>query len=215
MRRFNAFLSFSLTALLVLPCAATFTATASASVAAPTAAAGVGAQTGAVAGAPSAALAAVSGAAIINPHALPWALVDKRNASLTVFHADGSLAGRSPVLLGVDRGDASVPGVGERTQSGRLRAGDRTTPAGRFVSQPGVNLVGEAVVWVDYDAAFAIHRLRSGASEAVRQQRLSSADPALRRASAGCVVVPVAFFENVVQPLLGRGPAIVVVLPEG
>jgi len=215
MRRLNAFLSFTLTALLVLPCAATFNATASASVAAPSAAAGVGAQVGAVAGAPSAALAVVSGAATINPQGLPWALVDKRNASLTVFRADGSLAGRSPVLLGVDRGDASVPGVGERTQSGRLRAGDRTTPAGRFVSEPGVNLVGEAVVWVDYDAAFAIHRLRSGASEAVRQQRLSSADPALRRASAGCVVVPVAFFENVVQPLLGRGPAIVVVLPEG
>jgi len=145
---------------------------------------------------------------------MPWAVVNKRSATLQVFRADGTLAGQTPVLLGADRGDASVPGVGERTQSGRLRPGDRTTPAGRFVSSPGINLDGEAVVWLDYEAAFAIHRLRGGAAQAVRQQRLASADPAQRRASAGCVVVPVAFFETVVQPLLGRGPAVVWVLPE-
>lgn len=145
---------------------------------------------------------------------LPWAVVDKRSATLQVFRGDGSLAGQTPVLLGSDRGDATVPGVGERTQSGRLRPGDRTTPAGRFVSSPGVNRQGEAVVWLDYEAAFAIHRLRSGASQAARQRHLASNDPAQRRASDGCVVVPVAFFENVVQPLLGRGPAVVWVLPE-
>jgi len=152
--------------------------------------------------------------AVANTGGLPWAVVDKRNASLQVFRADGTLAGQSAVLLGADRGDASVPGVGERTQTGQLRPGDRTTPAGRFVSQPGVNLEGEAVIWVDYDAAFAIHRLRGGASQTSRLRSLASADPARRRTSAGCVVVPVAFFNSVVQPLLGRGPAVVWVLPE-
>ena len=34
-------------------------------------------------------------------------------------------------------------------------------------------------------------------------------DPLARRVSAGCVVVPVAFYDNVVQPLLGRGEALV------
>ena len=145
---------------------------------------------------------------------LPWAVVDKRNAVLQVFRADGTLAGQTVVLLGADRGDGSVPGVDERTQAGTLRPGDRTTPAGRFISQPGVNLAGEALVWVDYDAAFAIHPLRSGASQASRRQRLSSADPARRRASAGCVVVPPAFFDSVVRPVLGRGPAVVWVLRE-
>lgn len=144
----------------------------------------------------------------------PYAIVDKRAATLAVYRGDGTLAGLTPVLLGRRKGDASRPGVGQRTRTGTLRDDDLTTPAGRFASEPGRNLEGEAIVWIDYDAAFAIHRLRRGASYAERARRLASADLEGRRASAGCVVVPEAFFDGVVQPLLGRSRGTVYVMPE-
>ena len=145
---------------------------------------------------------------------LPFAVVDKKAAVLTVFLGNGQLVGSTPVLLGADLGDRAVPGVGARTQSGQLRKGDRVTTAGRFISQPGRNLKGESVVWIDYDSALAIHRLRPGPSQQHRATRLASVDPRARRVSAGCVVVPVAFYEAVVSPVLGRSRAVVYVMPE-
>jgi len=144
----------------------------------------------------------------------PFAVVDKKTATLSVYRADGRLVGKSAALIGAAVGDRSAPGVGTRTQTGRLRPTDRTTAAGRFVSEPGRNLGGEPVVWIDYDNALAIHRLRPGPTYSQRAQRLASADARERRASAGCVVVPVAFFKAVVEPTLGRGAAVVYVVPE-
>ena len=69
-------------------------------------------------------------------------------------------------------------------------------------------------MWVDYGAAFAIHRLRPGRAQQAREQRLGTASPDDNRVSYGCVVVPVAFYERVVQPLLGTGRGVVYVLPE-
>ena len=94
------------------------------------------------------------------------------------------------------------------------RSPTRTTPAGRFVSRPGRNLSGEEVVWFDHDAGLAIHRLRPNAAHATRLQRLEAGRPDRRRVSAGCVVVPVAFYEKVVAPTLGRGRGVLYVLPE-
>lgn len=144
----------------------------------------------------------------------PFAIVDKQAAVVMVFRPDGSLAGRSPALLGSAEGDGSLPGVGERTQSGRLLPEDRTTPAGRFDSMPGRNVSGEAVVWIDFDTAFAIHRVRPGAAEADRLRRLARDGARDKRVSAGCVVVPVAFYRAVVEPVLGREPGVVYVMPE-
>ncbi|HEU4459527.1 MAG TPA: L,D-transpeptidase [Methylibium sp.] len=144
----------------------------------------------------------------------PYAVVDKRTATLRVWRADGTLAGISTVLIGRTPGDRALPGTGARTEAGLLSLDDMTTPAGRYDSEPGRNLQGEAIVWLDYDNALAIHRLRPGASQAERLRRLASALPADKRASAGCVVVPVAFYDGVVAPLLGRGRGWVVVLPE-
>jgi hypothetical protein len=150
-----------------------------------------------------------------NDHAgRPFAIVDKNNAWIVVHHADGTVAGRARVLLGAARGDWSLPGVGERTQNGTLQPEDLTTPAGRFVAQPGHNHTGEAVVWVDLDAAFAIHRLRPGPREAERARRLATQGADDKRVSAGCVVVTGRFFDEIVQPVLGGGPAVVYVLPE-
>lgn len=143
-----------------------------------------------------------------------FAIVDKPAARITVYRADGTVAASSPVLLGRVPGDHTVPGVGERTQAGRLRPGDATTPAGRFVATPGRNLDGEAVLWVDPEAAFAIHRLRDDAAQRDRARRLASPHVPVRRTTAGCVVVPVAFFEGVVQPLFGRRGGVVYVTPE-
>jgi hypothetical protein len=145
---------------------------------------------------------------------LPFAVVDKHAATIHVFHADGRLAGRSSVLLGQTPGDHSVPGVGERAQTGRLTADDRTTAAGRFRSEPGRNKSGEAIVWLDYENALAIHRLRPGRGYDARAERLASADARLKRMSDGCVVVPEAFYDGVVAPVLGRGTGIVYILPE-
>ncbi len=91
---------------------------------------------------------------------------------------------------------------------------ERTTPAGRFASEPGRNLSGEHVVWVEYDSGFAIHRVRPGAGYERRLQRLASATPADNRASLGCVVVGPTFYDEVVAPALGQQRGVVYVLPE-
>jgi hypothetical protein len=143
----------------------------------------------------------------------PFAVVDKPQARIYVFAADGRLAGSSAVLLGQARGDGSAPGVGTRVLAG-IPALERTTPAGRFASQPGHNHLGEPIVWVDYHAAVAIHRLRASPEKAQRAQRLASAAAEDNRVSLGCVVVSEAFYDQVVAPLLGRQRGVVYVLPE-
>jgi hypothetical protein len=146
-------------------------------------------------------------------HGRPYAVVDKRAARIWVFDAAGRLAGSAPALLGQATGDDSAPGVGQRVTTG-IAAHERTTPAGRFVSEPGRNDKGEAIVWVDYEAAVAIHRLRPAPAGERRPQRLASASPADKRISLGCVVVSEAFYDTVVAPTLGRRAGIVYVLPE-
>ena len=144
---------------------------------------------------------------------LPFAVVDKKAAKLFVFLADGRLAGAAPALLGLARGDRVAPGVGDMVATG-IPADLRTTPAGRYDSQPGPNLKGETVIWVDYDAAFAIHRLRPSPARERRAERLASPSPDDNRISLGCVVVAGEFFDRVVTPVLGRGHGVVYVLPE-
>lgn len=126
-----------------------------------------------------------------DPQGRPFAVVDKRAAHIYVFHADGTLAGHSQALLGSALGDHTVPGVGQRAQSGFVDEDERTTPAGRFESYPGRNNTGEHVVWVDYASAFAIHRLRPGFAYEARSSRLKTNRSADKRVSWGCVVVPV------------------------
>lgn len=149
-----------------------------------------------------------------NHGGLPFAIVNKHSALVAVYRGDGTLVGLSTVLLGLSVGDTSAPGVGERTRDGRLRISDRTTPAGRFESEPGHDLSGDALVWIDYDSAFAIHRLHAAPAKERRPQRLASANARDKRISAGCVVVPEAFYAAVVQPTLGRSRGLVYVMPE-
>jgi hypothetical protein len=144
----------------------------------------------------------------------PFAIVDKKEARLYVFDDRQTLVGSSTVLTGATVGDDSAPGIGQRAQSQRVARDERTTPAGRFASEPGHNRTGEDIVWFDYGAALAIHRLRQDAAYAQRQQRLQTPSPDDNRASLGCVVVPVAFYERVVRPWLGSRRGVVYVLPD-
>lgn len=148
-----------------------------------------------------------------NNYGLPFAIIDKKAAMLHVFDGAGSLRGSSPVLLGLAPGDESVAGIGERKMAD-IRPAERTTPAGRFVSEPGRNLEGEDIVWIDYDAAVSMHRVRTGNRADRRLQRLATATPADNRISYGCVNVPAAFYDALIKPVFGATPAVVYVLPE-
>lgn len=155
--------------------------------------------------------AALAAAGALAGQGRPYAVVDKAAATLDVYFADGRLAGSAPALLGLARGDDALPGVG------RLKVippAARTTPAGRYASEPGRNSHGEAIVWLDYEARLAIHRLRPAPAAERRPERLASATPQDNRITLGCVVVDGAFYDAVVAPLLGRQRGTVLVLPE-
>ena len=136
-------------------------------------------------------------------HGRPFVIVDKKAARIYVFGAGGTLVGMSSTILGQSRGDIPVPGAGQKNPASLLPY-ERKTPAGRFESQPGRNLHGEPVVWVDYDTGIAIHRVRPGISQMQRQASLATEDPNNKRLSLGCVVVPEEFFLSVVLPTLGH-----------
>lgn len=143
----------------------------------------------------------------------PFVIVDKKAARLQVHAADGRLLGEASALLGLAPGDVGLPDVG-RIEPGLLPPAARITPAGRFEAEPGRNLTGEAIVWIDYDARLAIHRLRPAQPQQRRAQRLASTSPHDNRISLGCIVVSGAFFDEVVAPTLGRQRSTVYVLPE-
>ena len=144
---------------------------------------------------------------------LPFVIVDKKNAQIFVFENKGHLLGASAALLGLSPGDTEVSDIALR-QPTSLSTAERVTPAGRFVSEPGRNLNGEAVVWIDYASRLAIHRLRPAVASERRPARLASATPDDNRISLGCVIVPESFYQNVISPVLGRNHGVVYVLPE-
>lgn len=144
---------------------------------------------------------------------LPFMIIDKRQAHLWVFDRLGKLQGNAPVLLGVARGDDTVPGIGDKKLS-EIKSEERTTPAGRFVAEGGMNTRGEDVVWVDYDAAVSMHRVLTTNAKEQRARRLQTATPNDNRVSYGCINVPKAFFEDVVSATVREGNSVVYVLPE-
>jgi len=146
-------------------------------------------------------------------HGLPFVLIDKREATVFVFAASGALLGASAALLGAAHGDVSVPGIGQRAIAD-IRPAERTTPAGRFVAEPGRNANGEDIVWVSYDEAVSMHRLRDINPLERRSQRLASATAKDNRITYGCINLPGSFYNSVVSPLFSRTKGIVYILPE-
>ena len=119
-----------------------------------------------------------------------------------------------PALLGQATGDDSSPDVGEHTQAGEVPMHERTTPAGRFISQPGRNLKGEHVVWVDYAAAFAIHRLRPGRQPAVARGQPGFGHAGRQPGLAGLRRGPGGLLRERGAATAGPQPGVVYVLPE-
>lgn len=148
-----------------------------------------------------------------NSNGLNFIVVDKKNATVYVFDATARLRGASPVLLGAAKGDDSVPGIGTRPIA-QVRPAERTTPAGRFLAERGRNNLGEDIVWVDYDAAVSIHRVRATNKKERRLERLATPTTSDNRISYGCVNVPVAFYESTIRPVFATHRAVVYVLPE-
>jgi hypothetical protein len=143
---------------------------------------------------------------------LPFIVVDKVQAKVFVFDSAGLLRGASSALLGMARGDDTVPGIGSRELSA-IRPEERTTAAGRFVATLGRDL-HQDTLWIDYGSSLALHRVAIGRPEDHRLQRLASPSPRDKRVSYGCVNVPVKFYEDIVVGAFTGTSGIVYILPE-
>ncbi|RRD58934.1 L,D-transpeptidase [Comamonadaceae bacterium OH2545_COT-014] len=141
-----------------------------------------------------------------------FGVIDKTGARLWIFSPRGHVLAHSPVLLGQAPGDVAPPDIGTRPLS-RVRAHEKVTPAGRFLTEEGVNHQGEDIVWLDYDSALSMHRVRNVAGER-RHQRIASDNLADKRISYGCINIPASFFDQHVKPLFGHRKSMVYILPE-
>ncbi len=144
---------------------------------------------------------------------LPFIVLDKRDARLYVFEPDGHLVDQTPVLLGSAHGDETWPGIGD-VPIAEVKPYQRTTAAGRFVTRPGLDADRTDVVWLDYDAALAMHRVINKVKAERRLQRIASPDPRVRRISWGCINIPTAFFDTHISPVFGKRPGVTYVIPE-
>ena len=144
---------------------------------------------------------------------LPFLIVDKVEAKVFVFDAQGQLLGAASALLGLAVGDDAVPGIGERKLS-TIRPEERITEAGRFVASLDRSIQGEGILWVNYDSALSLHRVVTSNTKEQRAQRLATPSPLDNRISFGCINVSVKFYETVVSPAFTGTQGIVYILPE-
>lgn len=144
---------------------------------------------------------------------MPYLIVDKVQARVFVFDRLGRLQGAGPALLGMGRGDGTAQGVGTRRLAA-IAPQERTTPAGRFVASLGPALGGQDILWIDYDAALALHRIAKGTPSERRAERLQTPTPTDNRISYGCINVAAAFYERVVGPAFAHSSGVVYILPE-
>ena len=113
----------------------------------------------------------------VDNRSLPFAIVDKTDAKVFVFDADGRLRGAAPALLGLARGDDAVPGIGDRKLSS-IRPEERTTPAGRFVAH-----------WAAISTERKFSELDPGSATHKRLFILSFHDVGITRAHSMCLAV--------------------------
>ena len=145
-------------------------------------------------------------------HTLPFVVIDKVSAKVFAFDGAGRLRGAAPALLGLARGDDSVPGIGQRKLA-TITPAERTTPAGRFEAALGRDFEQD-ILWIDYNSALSLHRVIPGRRVDDRAGRLASVTPADNRISYGCVNVPPRFYDAVIKPLFTGTVGIVYILPE-
>ncbi len=145
-------------------------------------------------------------------HALPFVIVDKVDARVMVFDSVGRETGTAPALLGLGKGDDSVPGIGQRRLA-TITPAERTTPAGRFEASLGHDLEQD-ILWIDYAASLSMHRVIVGNPKDHRAARLASPTALDNRISYGCINVPADFYDRVVAPAFKGTVGIVYILPE-
>jgi hypothetical protein len=141
-----------------------------------------------------------------------FVVIDKKQARMYLFEPDGKLKSSATVLLGQAVSDVIPPGTASKPIS-QLKPDEKATPAGRFLARPGKNTHGDNVIWIDYNAAISMHRLRKVGKEN-RAERLASAEIDDNRISNGCVNVPPGFYDGVLRPTVLKKGAYVYVLPE-
>ena len=104
---------------------------------------------------------------------LPFVVLDKRDARVYVVRGEWPFSSPPARCCSVAApGDDTVEGIGMRPIA-QVRPEERTTPAGRFVSEPGKNASHEDVVWVDYADAVSMHRVRPIDPKERRLERLA------------------------------------------
>lgn len=144
---------------------------------------------------------------------LPFLIVDKARATVYVFSGEAMLIGSAPALLGAGIGDTFAPGVAEMDME-KTQRWQRITPAGRFRAQQYRKPNGEWILWVDYNASIALHKVRTVDPAEHRHERLEATDPGQRRITYGCINVPVRFYDEAIHATFLASEGIVYVLPE-
>jgi len=144
---------------------------------------------------------------------LPFAIVDKTQAVVAVFDAEGKLLGADAALVGSAQGDDSAPGVGDR-ELADIPLEDRTTPAGRFIGGFGRAAGQQRVLWVDYGTAISMHAVITTHPKERRPQRLRSKTPDDNRITHGCINVPAKFYTGVVRPAFRKERGLFYILPD-
>ena len=143
----------------------------------------------------------------------PFLVIDKVDAMALAYDRDGRLMARSPVLLGLARGDVAPSDIGHRPLAA-IGPADRITPAGRFEASQGLNLAGRKVLWIDYEGALSLHPVITTSASDRRRERLASATASDNRISYGCINVPPEFYAGVIAPLFTTNIGIVYILPD-
>ncbi|WP_028965865.1 L,D-transpeptidase [Sphingomonas phyllosphaerae] len=147
-------------------------------------------------------------------HALPYAVIDKHDASMMLFDGRGKLLAQVPVLLGIAPGDDATPGVGSK-KLGEIGPAEKTTPAGRFLAKFGYAAGRQRVLWVDYTNSVAIHPIPGDAAKSEnRRARMLSPEVDDNRITFGCINVPKAFYASNLRPLFEKKGGYVYVLPD-
>jgi hypothetical protein len=146
-------------------------------------------------------------------HGMPYLVIDKQNAALFLFDAQGGYLGQAPVLLGVGVGDDSSPGVGAKKLE-EIGPAERTTPAGRFVAKFGKAFGRQRVLWVDYANSVALHAVITTHKAERRVERLLSPGADDNRITFGCINVGTGFYTRQLRPLFQKKGGIVYILPD-
>ena len=143
----------------------------------------------------------------------PFIVIDKVAAELFVFDPRTRTRVWAPVLIGIAKGDDSMPGIGD-LELAQIPVSERTTPAGRFMAEFGPALDHEPVLWVDEHNAVSLHAVVTSNPREHRLARLASATPDDNRITFGCINVAADFYSKYIESQFRQGGGVVYVLPE-